>query len=134
MSAGDRGDDHPARALWGEDAARIEAALREVDPDLADLILNIAYGRVFARPGLDHRTRSLLAIAHLMHVGHEDEIRTHVRALLRNGGSYDEAKETILHAAMFAGFPRALTAMRALARERDREGARDDDEGGQSDP
>lgn len=66
------------------------------------------------------------------YVGHA--IGTHLRILLRNGGSYAEAKETILHATMFAGFPRALSAMRALARKRGREGARGDDEGGHSDP
>lgn len=116
-------DDDPVRALWGEDAERIEARLRAVDPDLAELILDVAYRRVFARPGLDLRTKELLAVAHLMAVGSEGEIRTHLRAALRQGATVDELREVILHGSMFVGFPRALAAMRAWAAEAARAGA-----------
>ncbi|MEX2501949.1 MAG: thiamine diphosphokinase [Trueperaceae bacterium] len=113
--------ERPVDALWGEDAERIRSGLRATSADLAELVEEVAYDRVFARPGLDHRTRALLAIAQLVHVGSPDEIRTHVRALLRNGGTLEQAHEAIVHAAMFAGFPRALAAMRAWAAERDRD-------------
>lgn len=118
--------DDPIRALWGEDADRIDAGLRDTDPELAALIEEVAYRRVFARPGLDLRTKELLAIAHLTSVGSDDELRTHVRAALRVGATLLEVRETILHAAMFVGFPRASAAMRAYAAERrraEREGA-----------
>lgn len=110
----------PIRDLWGEDADRIRQQLRELDPELAALIEEVAYERVFARPGLDLRTKELLAIAHLTSVGGEPELRTHVRAAVRVGATFEEVRETILHAAMFVGFPRAMAAMRAYAQERRR--------------
>lgn len=117
---GDDVSEGPIRDLWGEDADRIRQQLRELDPELAALIEEVAYGRVFARPGLDLRTKELLAIAHLTSVGSERELRTHVRAAVRVGASFEEVRETILHAAMFVGFPRAMAAMRAYALERRR--------------
>ncbi len=115
--------DRPADALWGEDAERIRRGLRATDPELAAWVEEVAYERVFARPGLDHRTRSLLAIAQLTQQGDVPAIRTHVRALIRSGGTLEEAREAILHAVPFVGFPRAIAAMGAWAAERDRAGA-----------
>jgi len=106
-----------ARArIWGDDAAAIEAKLVEADPDLAALIMQVAYGEVFERPQLDLRTRELLAVALLTALGAERELPTHLRGALRCGASVAELRETVLQVAMFAGFPRALAAMRVLAR------------------
>jgi 4-carboxymuconolactone decarboxylase len=113
----DRDDGVSARErIWGEDAAAIERKLAEADPDLADLIERVAYDEVFERPGLDLRTRELLAVALLTALGAERELPTHLRGALRCGASVVELRETIVHVAMFAGFPRALAAMRVLAR------------------
>lgn len=101
--------------LWGERAERIEAALRAADPDLAELILGVAYDDVFSRPELDARTRTLLSIALLTALGEGDALGTHVRAALRVGASAEEIRATVLHSAMFVGFPRALAAMRVIA-------------------
>ena len=107
--------------IWGSKADIIEERLRALDPDLAALVLETAYDNVFARPGLDLKTRELLAVAHLMSVGSESELKTHLHGALNCGATPDELKETILHAAMFLGFPRALAAMKVL---REVEGAR----------
>jgi 4-carboxymuconolactone decarboxylase len=104
-----------ARAkIWGKKAAAIERGLNDLDADLAKLVLEVAYDDVFERPGLDLKNKELLAIAHLMHVGSEDELKTHIYGALNCGASLNEIKETILHAAMFIGFPKALAAMKAL--------------------
>ena len=107
--------------IWGNKADVIEERLRALDPDLAALVLETAYDNVFARPGLDLKTRELLAVAHLMGVGSESELKTHLHGALNCGATFDELKEAILHAAMFLGFPKALAAMKAL---REVEGAR----------
>ncbi|MFA5568844.1 MAG: carboxymuconolactone decarboxylase family protein [Trueperaceae bacterium] len=39
-----------------------------------------------------------------------------MRGALRVGASERQIRETIIHAAMFVGFPKALAAMRALER------------------
>lgn len=100
--------------IWGEKAERIEAALLASDPDLARLIIEVAYEEVFARGGLELKTRELLAITALMSVGSESELRTHIHGALNCGASAGEVKETILQAAMYLGFPRALQAMNVL--------------------
>jgi 4-carboxymuconolactone decarboxylase len=104
-----------ARArIWGDKAEKIEAALTALDPDLAKLITEVAYDTVFERPGLDLKTRELLAVAMLTAVGSERELETHLRGALRCGASAAELKETILQAAVFLGFPKAVAAMRVF--------------------
>jgi 4-carboxymuconolactone decarboxylase len=62
--------------------------------------LKVAYDNVFERPGLNLKTKELLAIAHLLNVGSESELKTHIHGALNCGTIADEIKETILHAAM----------------------------------
>jgi 4-carboxymuconolactone decarboxylase len=76
--------------------------------------LNVAYDNVFERPALDLKTKELLAIAHLLNVGSESELKTHIHGALTCGATEAEIKETILHAAMFIGFPKAVFGMKAL--------------------
>jgi 4-carboxymuconolactone decarboxylase len=102
------------KKIWGKKAEAIEKALYDLDPDLAKLIIEVAYDDIFERPGLDLKTKELLALAHLMHVGTEREIKTHIYGALNCGSDLDEIKETILHAAMFIGFPKAMVAMKVL--------------------
>lgn len=109
------------QAIWGDKAEAIEARLKEVDPDLAALITQVAYDNVFDRPGLELKTRELLAITSLLGLGAgADELKTHIHGALRCGATREEIKETILQAAMFVGFPRALAAMKVLATIRPR--------------
>jgi 4-carboxymuconolactone decarboxylase len=100
--------------IWGDKAAKVEANLKALDADLAELILNVAYDDVFERPGLDLKTKELLAIAHLLNVGSESELKTHIHGALNCGTTETEVKETILHAAMFIGFPKAVFGMKVL--------------------
>ncbi|MDQ3459574.1 MAG: carboxymuconolactone decarboxylase family protein, partial [Deinococcota bacterium] len=57
------------RRVWGAKAEAIEHSLKDTDPDLARLIIEVAYEEVFARGGLELKTRELLAITALMSVG-----------------------------------------------------------------
>lgn len=99
-------------ALWGEKKGRIEEALLELDEDLYRYIRDFAYEEVLARPGLDLKTRELLAITALIALGSPRELATHLEGALRVGAKEEEIRETILQSALFLGFPRALSAMR----------------------
>lgn len=112
----DAGAADPKAAIWGAQAGRIEAAIAAADPDLARLIVGVAYDEVFARPELDLRTRELLAVAILTSLGATDQLPTHLRGALLVGATEEELRETLIHASMFVGFPRALAAMRELQR------------------
>jgi 4-carboxymuconolactone decarboxylase len=104
-----------ARAkIWGDKADKVEANLKALDPDLAELILKVAYDDVFERPGLDLKTKELLAIAHLLNVGSESELKTHIHGALNCGATATEIKEAILHAAMFIGFPKTVAGMKVF--------------------
>jgi 4-carboxymuconolactone decarboxylase len=100
--------------IWGKKSEAIENALHDLDTDLAKLIIDVAYDNVFERPNLDLKTKELLALAHLIHIGSESEIKTHIYGALNCGATLEEIKETILHAAMFIGFPKAMAAMKVL--------------------
>ena len=100
--------------LWGDQRAAIEDGLEQLDPDLARLVFEVAYDTVLARPNLDLKTRELLAVTALLSVGSESELKTHMRGAINCGATFGELKESILQAAMFLGFPKALIGMRVL--------------------
>jgi 4-carboxymuconolactone decarboxylase len=75
-----------------------------------DFITRYAWGAVWAREGLDRRSRSCVTLAVLTALGREHEIEVHVRAALRNGLSAEEIGEVLLHTAIYAGVPAANAA------------------------
>ena len=81
-----------------------------------DYITRTAWGDVWARPGLDRRTRSIVTLTALLALGHEGELRLHIRGALNNGLTRDEIGEVFLHAAVYAGVPAANSAF-AVAQE-----------------
>jgi 4-carboxymuconolactone decarboxylase len=78
--------------------------------DFQDLITRYAWGEVWARPGLDRRTRSCITLTALVALGRDEELAMHVRAALRNGLTEDEIKEVLLQAAIYCGVPAANSA------------------------
>jgi len=73
--------------------------------DFQDLITRYAWGEIWARPGLDRRTRSCITLTALTALNHHEELAMHVRAALRNGLTPDEIKEVIMMAAIYCGVP-----------------------------
>jgi 4-carboxymuconolactone decarboxylase len=86
-----------------------------------------AWGLVWARPGLPHKTRSMLNIAFLIALDKPEELELHVEAALRNGVTRDEILEILMQSAVYCGFPAALRGTRiarqALERWESGEGA-----------
>lgn len=70
----------------------------------------VAYGMVWARDGLDLKTRSLITLASLASLGRAAELRVHLLAAVNNGATAEEIRETLLHTAIYAGFPAARDA------------------------
>jgi 4-carboxymuconolactone decarboxylase len=95
------GDEHVDRAL---------ANTTDFTRAFQDFITRCAWGSVWARDGLDRRTRSCMTLAVLTALGREKEIAMHVRAALRNGLTSDEIAEVLLHTAVYAGVPAANAA------------------------
>ncbi len=71
------------------------------------------WGYAWGRPGLDHKTRSMLNLAMLTALNRPAEIKLHVKGALANGVSVEEIKETLLHATVYCGIPAGLDAFKA---------------------
>ncbi len=97
------GDEHVDRAV---------ASTTRFTADFQDLLTRYAWGDVWARPGLDRRTRSCITLAMLASLHHDEEVAMHVRAALRNGVTADEIGEVLLQVAVYAGVPAANRAFR----------------------
>jgi 4-carboxymuconolactone decarboxylase len=102
------GDEHVDRAL---------GSASEYARPFQDYLTDVAWGNVWARPGLDRRTRSSLTIALLTALGAENELPMHLRAGVRNGLTPEEIREIIIHAGLYAGIPKANAAMRLADEE-----------------
>ncbi|NJO36721.1 MAG: 4-carboxymuconolactone decarboxylase [Rhizobiales bacterium] len=89
-----------------------EAAKTAFDQDFQRFITEGAWGSVWSRPGLSKRERSLITIALLAALGHDEELAMHVRATANTGASADDIKEALLHVAVYAGVPAANRAIR----------------------
>ena len=101
------GDEHVDRAI---------AATTELTADFQDLITRYAWGEIWARPGLDRKTRSCITLTALTALNHHHELALHVRAALRNGLTPGEIKEVLLQTAIYCGVPAANRAF-AIAQE-----------------
>jgi 4-carboxymuconolactone decarboxylase len=97
------GDAHVDRAV---------AATTDFTEPFQDFITRTAWGDVWARPGLDRRTRSIVTLTALTAIRAEGEIAMHVRAAITNGLTPDEIAEVILHTAVYAGVPAANAAFK----------------------
>ena len=87
------------------------------DDDFQTFITEGAWGSVWSRPGLSKRERSMLTLALLAALGHEEEFAMHVRATANTGASEDDIKELLLHVAVYAGVPAANSAFRIAKQE-----------------
>ncbi|WP_032377980.1 carboxymuconolactone decarboxylase family protein [Rhodococcoides fascians] len=88
---------------------------------LQDFVTDTVWGGVWTRPGLDHRSRSLLNLGILIALRANEELAGHVRGALRNGLTRTEITETVIHTAGYCGAPAALAAMRVVQKVLDAE-------------
>jgi 4-carboxymuconolactone decarboxylase len=99
------------RAILGDaHVNRAEAAKTEFDAPFQQLITEAAWGRVWSRPNISPRERSMITIALLAALGHDNEVAMHVRASRNTGATRDDIREALLHVAVYAGVPAANKA------------------------
>jgi 4-carboxymuconolactone decarboxylase len=84
--------------------------------DFQDFITRYAWGEIWARPGLDRRTRSCITLTALVALGRLDELAMHLRAARRNGLTDDEISEVLLQSAVYCGVPAANSAFAVFRR------------------
>ena len=97
-----------------------EAAKSDLDQPFQTLIVEGAWGTVWADNSISKRERSMLTLALLAATGNFEEIPMHVRATERTGASPDDIIQAFMHVAIYAGLPKANHASK-LAKQAFRE-------------
>lgn len=93
---------------------RAETAKTGFDEPFQAMITESAWGHVWARPQLSLRERSMITIALLAALGHDEEVAMHVRATANTGASPDDVCEALMHVAIYAGVPAANHAIKIV--------------------
>ena len=92
------------------------ASATDFNREFQELVTEYCWGKVWTRPGLDRKTRSLINVAMLTALNRPHEVALHVRGALNNGCTRDEIKEVLLQTAIYCGVPAAVDSFR-VARE-----------------
>src|SRR5207248_1309971 len=74
------------KEIDGEQGDRIVAGLRDIAPDFARYLIEFPFGDIFARPGLDLRTREIATVAALTAMGTApSQLKVHIHGALNVG-------------------------------------------------
>lgn len=82
-----------------------------------EIATEMAWGKVWTRPGFTLRERSLLTLAMCIALNRPNEIRIHLRGAIRNGATRGDIRELILHSFLYCGGPAALDAYKTVREE-----------------
>ncbi len=105
------GDAHVDRSM---------ASTTDFNRDFQTLITRYAWGAIWTRPGLSHRTRRLLVLAIAASMGRWEEFALHVRTGLAHELEPCDLKEVLLQTAVYAGVPAGNTGFKLAKEEMDK--------------
>ena len=105
------------RQVDGKSGEVVLESLRDIAPDFARYLIEFPFGDIYARPGLDLKSREIAVVAALTALGNASpQLKVHISAALHVGCTQEEIVEVIMQMAVYAGFPAALNGLCA-ARE-----------------
>ena len=105
------------RAVLGDEY--VEKSFANADDfsrPMVELSTEYCWGRIWGRPGLARRDRSLLNLAMIAALNRPHELKLHVKGALANGVTRDEIREVFLQVAIYCGIPAGIDSVR-IARE-----------------
>jgi 4-carboxymuconolactone decarboxylase len=79
---------------------------------IQDYSEEVCFGRVWARDGIDRRTRSIINLSVLTALGRPAQLAHHVEGAINNGVTVAEIKEVLLQTAVYCGLPAAGEAFK----------------------
>ena len=107
---------HNLKRIDGRAGEEVVEGLKQVSASLANYVVEFPFGDIYNRGGIDLRAREIATIAMLAAIGDtQDQLRVHIHAGLNVGLSLAEIEEIIIQTSVYAGFPRALNAMKVFA-------------------
>ena len=80
-----------------------------------DVATETVFGSLWARPGLDIKTRTLICVVSDAATGRHPELDIHLRFALKEGWTEDELTEVLLHLSGYVGVPIIREAMLVAA-------------------
>ena len=100
-------------AMEGDVGNAVIEKMKLISPDFTRYLLEFVFGEVYARPGLDIKTKEAVTIAGMITLGAPLQLKVHVKAALNLGFTEQEIIEMILQLAPIVGFVRAMDALLA---------------------
>ncbi len=85
--------------------------LEKVSPDIVKYAINHVCGDIYIRPGLDVKSREMIAISALIVANNMFHVKVHIEAALNIGVSPEEIKEIIIQTSVYGGWAASLNAM-----------------------
>ena len=98
----------------GAKAAKLQAALVELDPGSARWADEFVFGEVWAGDDLPSEERMLVAITALAATGRRNQLRNYLHGALQDGIPSDKLRAALRMLVVYAGFPVAIEAMSEL--------------------
>lgn len=103
------------KEIDGEVGEKVVNSLEDISPDLAKFIIEYSFGDIYAREGLDLKTKEIAVVAALTAMGTaQPQLKVHLNGALNTGSTVNEVKEVILQMAVYSGFPSCINAMNAF--------------------
>lgn len=90
--------------------------MKDISPDLWEMIVSFGFGDVYGRKGLSLAEREMVTITSLITQGAFDQLEVHIKAALNVGLTENKIKEIIIQCAAYAGFPKAVQAMKTAGK------------------
>lgn len=101
------------RAMFGDELVdRNYVHASDFQRPVQDWLTGAVWNDVWARDGMDRRTRSLVTITMLAALNRRDELEMHLTAAPENGCTVKDIQEILLQVAPYCGAPAALSAFR----------------------
>src|SRR5690625_4301355 len=89
----------------------IGSGFKNVAPDLEKIVVEFAFGDIYARPGIDNKQKVLTTISALVAQG-LPQIGMHVKTGIAVGLKPEEIVGCIMHLIPYCGFPKVLNALK----------------------
>lgn len=100
------------RQTGGDQVQSVATRFAALAPDLSRLTVEFAHGEIWNRTGLSLKSRELATLAMVIAVGnHDSSVQYHVEGAARAGATETEIKELLLQMTVYAGYPKALSAI-----------------------
>ncbi len=101
--------------LFSEQVRQDMKGMKDVSPDLWNMIVSFGFGDLYSRKALSLSQREIVTVTSLITQGAFDQLKVHLEAALNVGLSREEITEIIIQCTGYVGFPKAVQAMQIAA-------------------